>query len=64
VGDQLVRKLAEFAREGTARASAHLHVQFDLKGGFAVVTNFLSSLVGRNLFSPKTKPEQTPPGPR
>lgn len=63
VGDQLVRRLTEFARD-TARASAHLLVQFDVKGGFAVVTNFLSSLAGHNLFGLKSTPDQTPRGPR
>lgn len=62
-GDQLIRRLNEFARD-TARASAHLIVQFDVKGGFAVVTNFLSSLAGHNLFGAKSAPHQGPPGPR
>ncbi len=60
VGDQLARRLLEFAREGVARASAHLHVQFDLKGGFAVVTNFLSNLSGHKVFGMKATPDQTP----
>jgi hypothetical protein len=60
VGDQLVKRITEFAREGVARASAHLHVQFDLKGGFAVVTDFLSSLSERSFFGLKASSDQTP----
>lgn len=60
--EEIYRRLQEHMREGVARASAHLHVQFDLKGGFALVTDFLSHLSGRHL-KPKSTPEQTP-GPR
>lgn len=60
VGDSLAKKIGEFAREGVARASAHLHVQFDLKGGFAVVTDFLSNLSSKSLFGLKSTPDQTP----
>ena len=60
-GEALIRQLGEFAR-GTARASAHLLVQFGRNGGFALVTDFLSNLSGRHL-TPKATPDQTP-GPR
>jgi len=63
VGDQLARRLMDFARD-TARASAHLLVSFDVKGGFALVTNFLGHLSGRNQAAPKAAPDQTPQGPR
>ncbi|MDD5586061.1 MAG: hypothetical protein PHY92_03775 [Alphaproteobacteria bacterium] len=58
-GAELARHLADFAR-GTARASAQLLVQFDAKGGFALVTDFLSKLTGRNPAAPKAAPDQTP----
>jgi hypothetical protein len=58
-GAELARRLADFAR-GTARASAHLLVQFDVRGGFALVTDFLSRLSGRNPLAPKSSPDQTP----
>ena len=57
-GEALIRHLAEFAR-GTARASAHLLVQFGRNGGFALVTDFLSNLSGRYV-TPKAAPDQTP----
>ena len=62
VGDQLARRLSEFARD-TARASAHLLVQF-VKGDVAIVTNFLSNLSGHSLFGLKSAPDQSRPGPR
>jgi hypothetical protein len=63
VDEQLVRRLSDFARD-TARASAHLLVSFDYKGGFALVTNFLSHLSDRGTVTPKAIPEKTPEGPR
>ncbi len=60
VGDQLVRRLAEYGREGLARASAHIQVLFDAKKGFAIVTNFLAHLTERNVLGLKASPDQTP----
>lgn len=63
-GEALKRVIVDFFRV-PARASAHILVQFDTKKGFALVTNFLSHLAGRDK-TPAAKPphDQTPQGPR
>lgn len=63
-GEALMRRLVEFI-SAPARASAHLLVQFDVRGGFALVTDFLSKLTGRNS-SLTTKPtaDKNQPKPR
>lgn len=64
VGDQLIRHMRDFAY-GSARASAHLLVQFDLKGGFALVTNFLSNLSEHGLYTdPRSTMGRKRSGPR
>jgi len=61
-GEALLRRLMDFVRV-PARASAHLLVQFDARGGFALVTDFLSKLTGRVSPSSKAEPGKRP-GPR
>jgi hypothetical protein len=54
--EDLKKVLSDFAR-GTARASAHLVVHFNSKAGFALVTDFLTHLSGKE---PKVVPSQKP----
>jgi hypothetical protein len=63
-GESLMRVLLDIASV-PARASAHLLVQYDAKRGFALVTNFLAYLSGREK-TPSTKvaPGRSRPGPR
>jgi len=59
-GNELAKRLAEFAR-GTARASAHVLVQFNRDGGFALVTDLLLHLSGHEpALSAMTKPVYQP----